>query len=244
MEFLRTGTSEHPTPSFLSEPLHRVSATKADVAYAEIRSRILSCDLPPGSVIDQDMLAEWLGSSITPVREALRRLGAEQLVLLNAHREVRVAPVSMDEFREFHIVRLGLEPLAAEQAASRATEEDIAMLRGILAGSEPASDAAPVDLDRSRMFHRAIYAASRNRTVTQILDNTWDCIARYRVLFARVGKASSCNSPEHREIVAAIAAGKSKEAGDLIRADLAASFEQLESVSEDMLETIGSLPRS
>lgn len=237
MATLNDPASAHLAPSFLSEPLHRMSATKADVAYAEIRSRILSCDLPPGSVIDQDMLAEWLGSSITPVREALRRLGAEQLVMLNAHREVRVAPVSMDEFREFHVVRLGLEPLAAGQAAERASDDDVASLRSIMTGSEPKSDSAPVDLDRSRLFHRAIYAASRNQTVTQILDSTWDRITRYRVLLARVGKASSCNSPEHREIVKAIAAHDSAAAGELVRGDLEASFEQIESVSGGLLES-------
>lgn len=238
VESLKTTASMHAAPSFLSEPLHRVSATKADVAYAEIRSRILSCDLPPGSVIDQDLLADWLGSSITPIREALRRLGAEQLVLLNAHKEVRVAPVSMDEFREFHVVRLGLEPLAAAQAAERSTPDDIKLFRAIMKGTEPKSEAALSELDRSRQFHRAIYAASRNQTVTQILDSTWDRIARYRVLLARVGKKASCNSPEHREIVAAISAHDAEAAAALVRADLDASFEQIETVSGGLLEAV------
>src|SRR4051812_13173113 len=83
-------------PSFVQGAAPHVSLTKADAAYAEIRGRILSCELAPGAVIDQEMFAAWLGSSTTPVREALRRLEAEHLIVLRAHSEVRVAPASVE----------------------------------------------------------------------------------------------------------------------------------------------------
>jgi Transcriptional regulators len=219
----------------MAEPTISKSLTKADAAYSEIRARILSCDLPPGSVIDYDLLAGWLGSSPTPVREALRRLEAEQLVSVRAHSHVRVAPVSIEEFREFHAIRLGLEPLAAEQAAISATDADINTLRR-LQDDEAANDPSAVVLGRSRAFHRAIYCAAGNRTMIQVLDNIWDRLDRYRVIFAKAGAASRCNSPEHAQILEALAARDGKLAGERLRADLEVTFNEIVPISGEALQ--------
>lgn len=222
-------------PAFLKKSTARVGQTKADAAYIEIRARILSCDLPPGSAIDQELLSGWLGSSTTPVREALRRLEAERLVLLRAHSEVRVAPVSIEEFREFHSVRVGLEPLAAEEAAVNATDAEVAALRELVESSADASTSS--DLDRSRSFHRAIYTASHNVTMTQILDNIWDRAGRYRVLFARVGSVPACDSPEHLAIVEAISARDRERVGPLVREDLETTFRKIMPIFEEAVKT-------
>lgn len=219
--------NKEAVPSFLQSTARRVGLTKADAAYAEIRERILACDLAPGAVVDQEAFANWLGSSTTPIREALRRLEAEQLVVLRAHSEVRVAPASIEEFREFHTIRMGLEPLAAEEATESASEELIANLRSLMAAPDAKGDEAEVDLRSSRMFHRVIYTASGNRTLTQILDNIWDRVGRYRVMLSRVGRVASCDSPEHQAIVAAMEARDAKRVGDLIREDLEITFQHI-----------------
>lgn len=211
----------------MSESVSRRSLTKADAAYAEIRSRILSCDLPPGSVIDQELLANWLGSSTTPVREALRRLEAEQFVSLPAHSDARVSTVSVEEFEELHSVRLGLEPLAAGLAAERAEAADVARIRTLLEAKPDAAAPVESELDHSRAFHRAIYAASGNRTVTQLLDATWDRISRYRVILARAGTAGTCLTPEHRRIVDALADRDGAAASRLVRTHLEDAFQDL-----------------
>jgi len=214
-------------PAFIPDGAPRMGLTKADAAYAEIRASILSCDLAPGSVIDQEMVAAWLSSSTTPVREALRRLEAEQLVVMRAHSEARVAPTSVEEFREFHLVRLGLEPLAAEIATTIVSDEVIESLRPLVTPSAKKRKQAAVDLDRSRTFHQTIYAASGNHTLTQILDSIWDRVGRYRVLLAGVGSVSSWESEEHQAIFAAFEARDQTTIGKLIRADLEASYQQL-----------------
>ncbi len=223
----RTSRTERGTPHFVNESVSRPSLTKADAAYAEIRARILACDLPPGSVIEQEILASWLGASTTPLREALRRLEAEQLVALPAHSDARVARVSVEEFEELHTVRLGLEPLAAGIAALHVTDAEIAVI-GALRDAEPAAgEPVETELDRSRSFHRTIYAASRNATVTHILDTAWDRISRYRVILARAGSVPSCHSPEHERIVDALAAHDADRTSELVRQHLQAQFRSL-----------------
>lgn len=115
-----------------------VFSSKGDVAYAELRHRILSGSLAPGSKLDQYELADDMSMSITPVREAIRRLSTEGLIELGSHRTARIAGVGAAEARELHEVRLLLDPGAAELAAQRRTEGDLADLR------EAASRLVPV----------------------------------------------------------------------------------------------------
>ncbi|MGO4690370.1 GntR family transcriptional regulator [Glaciibacter sp. 2TAF33] len=230
-----TAKNGHELPKFAQGSAPRVSLTKSDAAYAEIRARILSCDLAPGAVIDQEMFAAWLGSSTTPVREALRRLEAEQLVVLRAHSEVRVAPASAHEFREFHAIRMGLEPLAAEAAAKTASDDVIETLRAFVTQGAVKKHASEIDLQSSRMFHRTIYTAAGNHTMTQILDSIWDRVGRYRVMLAEVGSVSACDSPEHQAIVKAIEARDGKAVRKLIRTDLETSYKRLLPALETIL---------
>lgn len=237
----RSDRKKRDLPNFIrNNGSPRGGLTKADAAYAEIRESILSCRLTPGSVIDQEMVADWLGSSTTPVREALRRLEAEQLVVMRAHSEARVAPASIEEFREFQLVRIGLEPVAAEVATKMASDELIDSLRPLVTPDGKESDPRVPDLDRSRAFHQALYAASGNYTATRILDSIWDRAGRYRVLLAEVGSVSSCESPEHQAIFAALEARDRKTIGKLVRADLESSYRRLLPSLETALDEIKS----
>lgn len=224
---MRRAPKVRDVPPFIRDGAPHLTLTKADAAYAEIRASILSCKLVPGSVIDQEMVAAWLGSSTTPVREAMRRLEAEQLVVMRAHSEARVAPASVEEFSEFHFVRMGLEPIAAEIATTLVSDDVIESLRPLVTPSAKKRVHAAVDLDRSRTFHQTIYAASGNRTMTQILDNIWDRVGRYRVMLAGVGSVSSWESPEHQAIFAALEARDRMTIGKLIREDLEFSYQRL-----------------
>jgi DNA-binding GntR family transcriptional regulator len=225
----------HAAPGFILGDAPHVSLTKADAAYGEIKARILACDLEPGSVIDQEMFASWLGSSTTPVREALRRLEAERLVVLRAHSDVRVAPASVAEFREFHEIRMGLETYAAEMAAAKASDELIASLRRFVEQKPSKRAGREVDLASSRLFHRTIYAAAGNHTLTDFLDSVWDRVGRYRVMLAGAGSVSSCDSPEHQALCEAFARRDPAAVGRLMREDLETSFKRLEPILESTL---------
>src|SRR5690349_24897911 len=112
--------------------LTRGATTKADGAYLEMRNQILLGTLEPGSRVDYVRLAASLGVSITPLREALRRLEADHLVIRNAHKDVLIAPLTEREATELVAVRRELDLLAARLAAEQMTQEEIASARKLI----------------------------------------------------------------------------------------------------------------
>src|SRR3954447_25819903 len=99
-----------------------VFSSKSDVAYHELRQLILTGGLPAGSRLAQYEMADRLRMSITPLREAIRRLSAEGLIELDNHKDARVSAIGADEARQLFEVRLALEPAAVALAAERRTE--------------------------------------------------------------------------------------------------------------------------
>ena len=111
----------------VSVPLQAV--TKAKAVYVETRSRILKGTLAPGHAVNQEALAADLGVSITPLREALRRLEMEGLIRLEAHLTVVITPLTSQELNEIYVIRMELDPLAASLAAGNASESQLEVIR-------------------------------------------------------------------------------------------------------------------
>lgn len=208
------------------------SMTKTDAAYQEIRHRILSGLLAPGSTIGQESLAADLGLSTTPVREALRRLEAAGWVSLAVHREARIAPLSHTELNELYAVRLSLDPMAAELACQAIDAERLERLDELL--NEP----EPPDLERrlklNRELHRTIYTACGNQTLIDILDQLSDRSDRYRlVLLSESPVMVTTSHEEHTAIVDAIRMRKKRVVGRLMRDHLLGSLETLRPLLAD-----------
>jgi len=160
-----------------------VFSSKSDVAYHELRRMILRGDLPGGSRLAQYALAEQLGMSITPLREAIRRLSSEGLIELDNHKDARVSTISAPEARELFEVRLALDPAAVELAAERRTDEDIALMRSTVARLLPVTRKWGEDaLTAHSDFHRSLYLASHNDVLIKMLDDLWAKSDRYRRL--------------------------------------------------------------
>lgn len=206
--------------------------TKNDYAYIELRDRILSGELEPGSVIPQAQIAHEIGVSTTPLREAVRRLAAEGFIHLTAHRDARVADVTADEARHLYEVREAADPLAVRLAAERCTEQDAENIRAALAELSPLEstdgDAALDAMTAHREFHRAVYRASANPLLIDILERLWDKADRYRL----VGLRDRGDSPEdtarvaaeHQEIAEAVIDGDAERAEAAMRAHIAGSL--------------------
>lgn len=186
-----------PAPTFTS---------KGDGAYAALRERILFGELPAGSRLAQYELAQAFGVSITPVREAVRRLAGEGLIVLDTHRDARVAEMTDVEARELFEARRALEPAALALAARNRTEADLAGAREALDALLPVTrDAGPEALRAHRRLHRALYAASHSSVIVRLLDDIWDKSDRYR----RAGlDLPSAAGPRRRDF---------DEHGDLVR---------------------------
>src|ERR1700689_328694 len=114
----------------------RGETTKADGVYLEMGNQILYGVLEPGSRIDCLQLSASLGVSITPLREALRRLEADHLVLRAAHRDGVVAPLTREGASELVEVRRELDLLAARLAAAQMTRDELARARELVASQD------------------------------------------------------------------------------------------------------------
>ncbi|MBN0973367.1 GntR family transcriptional regulator [Gordonia hongkongensis] len=214
--------------------------TKNDYAYAELQRRILTGVLPAGAVIPQAKLAAEIGVSTTPLREAIRRLSAEGMVELEAHRDARVTPVSANEARHLYQVRENLDPLAAALAARTRTAADIAAISNAFDRLSPIASASDVDaLVRHREFHRTVYRASGNPVLIDILERLWDKADRYRV----IGLSHRGDSPddrsrvtaEHRAIMEAVADGDAERADAVMREHIGNSLGRraIDALTED-----------
>jgi DNA-binding GntR family transcriptional regulator len=176
--------------------------------------------------LDQEALAQSLGLSTTPVREALRRLESERLVVSRAHRDTVVAPLSLDTMEEVFAVRLCLDPLAASLAAVHA--DDAARERiGALPRQEPPGDDPATLVYFNRHLHRTIYEASGNTTLAEMLDSLWDLSDRYRLIMSRSVSGLAVARDEHAAIASAVVNGSPDRAAKLMREHVAASLGQI-----------------
>jgi len=212
-------------PSPLALPMMQVR-TKAEAVYQELSAHILDGRMEPGSTVNQEGLAASLGVSITPLREALRRLESDGLVILEAHRTLTVAPLSAAEVRELYAVRLQLDPYAAGLAARLASPEAVDRIEALAA--RKLETTARGRLKANREFHQAIYRSAGNTALAEILDRLWDRTDRYRLIVVRVESERRKVEREHREIAAAIRGRDPVQATDLMRSHVETTLKLVE----------------
>ena len=199
--------------------------TKVEFAYEQVRHWILSGKLAPETELDQGILAKTLGVSTTPMREALSRLQAEELLSIRAHHRVVVAALSKRELDEIYVVRFELDPLATKSAAGRTTDEEIDQL-GLIIEQRPDNASGRIALNRK--FHSAIYRASGNIVLVRILDSLHDRATRYRLILMGSEQDTAVAYSEHMEIVNALRRRNADELAYLTRAHLEASKASIE----------------
>ncbi len=223
-----------------------VFSSKGSLAYSELRQLILSGSLAAGSRIFQYELAENMQMSITPLREAIRRLSSEGLIIMDTHRDSRVADMSASEARELLEVRLSLEPSATELAANRRTEADIEAMRTAAGKLLPVTRVWGEEaITVHREFHRAVYTASHNTTMIKLLDDLWDKSDRYR----RVGlelppgdEPRTIDLNQHHQILGLIVAGDGPGAAVLARTHIANSLTASVTGALEERETVQTAP--
>ena len=206
------------------------AATKADGAYLEMRNQILSGLLEPGSRVDYVQLSASLGVSITPLREALRRLESDHLVIRNAHRDVVIAPLTREEAAELVAVRQELDLLAARLAAAQMTPDELSQAQKLVASQDEQEAlrylrdaglpvAAGGMLGVNRAFHRMVYCGSHNQVLIQYRDAISTRTERYVIVARRITTVP----PEayrvlHEELLGALEARDPAAATEIMRA--------------------------
>ncbi len=204
-----------------------------ELVFESLREAIISGWLPPGERLMEIQLAEEMGVSRTPVREAIRKLELEGLVLMIPRKGAYVSGVSLKEVSDVFEIRLALEGLAAELATNRITDEELENLERYLViiaeGIENKDLNKVIEMDTD--FHTLLYQASRNERLSQIINNLREQIQRFRTTsLASPGRMQSALE-EHSRLVEAISSRDSELARRLAQ-------EHIENAENSLMEVI------
>lgn len=194
--------------------------SRVDVAFARLRDAIETRKLLPGEALRLDALSQELDMSVQPVREAIRLLEAEGLVVRSPNRGAVVAKMPLDEIIELSCIRTIIEPMMVSLATLRATDDD---LRGIREGHEAIArlvkeGASSDTIVRATVdWHLLIYNTARSRHLSEFTTRVWSAI---RINSAWRASRAAHTLEEHTEILAAIEARDPHAAAAAMRAHL------------------------
>lgn len=198
------------------------SQSAAEVAARHIRRLITSGEFGAGEVLREDELAERLGMSRTPLREAIARLETEGLVVSRRHRSAVVFKPSTEELREIYEMRIALESLAARLATRTAGPDDVAELERLwkeLDATPPGR--AWVRLNRE--FHLRLYRASGRKRLIRLIENLRDQSEPYVRMLVIFGHGPEAQEG-HRRMIDAVRAGDGEGAAQATAEHLTATM--------------------
>lgn len=189
-----------------------------DVVFNTLRQAILRGELKPGERLMEIQLANKLGVSRTPIREAIRKLELEGLVLMIPRKGAEVADITEKSLKDVLEVRKVLEELSVQLACDKMGKEDIQNLKEAAEAfkktlkSKDVTEIAEADVH----FHDIIYMAADNQKLLQILNNLQEQMYRYRVEYLKNEEAYPQLVAEHEAIIAKITEHEKSEATKII----------------------------
>lgn len=204
-----------------------------ELVFESLREAIITAQLKPGERMMEIQLAEEMGVSRTPVREAIRKLELEGLVVMVPRKGAYVAGLSLKDIADVFEIRRALEGLAAELAADRITEDELEKLERylvIIAEEIEGGDIEKV-VETDTQFHTLLYEASRNSRLSQTISNLREQIQRFRTTSLSYPGRMKEALEEHRKIVEAISV-RDGEAARLI------AMEHIENAENSMMSMI------
>jgi len=207
----------------------RISAVRLhDRAYEEIKKGLLTGAFPPGEVMTVGPLADQLGTSPQPAREALTRLVGEGILQQLPNRSVRVPLLTREEFDEITEVRVLLEGASAARAAKNATPVLIRELEKLMVKMDGAiARKSGQYYTYNYKFHFQVYAAGNSAVMLSMVEKLW---FRSVAIFGRITEISTILEQRlsegqfhHHELVDALRAGSSVDAERAVRDDILAA---------------------
>ena len=191
-----------------------------DVVFNTLRQAILKGELKPGERLMEIQLANKLGVSRTPVREAIRKLELEGLVLMIQRKGAEVAEITRQDMEDVLEVRTALEELAVKDACDHITDAQLSELKkasnefkkALLEGKDLVTCA-----DADMHFHDVILSATNNRRLIQMLNNLSEQMYRYRMEYLKDERTHKTLIEEHDAIRRALKKHDKVKAGAAIR---------------------------
>ena len=193
-----------------------------DVVFRTLRQAILRGELKPGERLMEIRLANQLGVSRTPIREAIRMLELDGLVIMVPRKGAQVAQITEKDLNDVLEVRLGLEELAVKLACQRITESELQKLYQASRSFEQMLETTETD-DLQKLaqadvaFHDVIYQATNNERLIQLLNNLREQMYRYRMEYLKEPGTHKLLLKEHEAIYSALKKHDKAEAGSAIR---------------------------
>lgn len=210
-----------------------VAQTLSEKVFSELATAIVRGEIAPGEKLSEQALVDRYGGSRAPIREAIHKLEARNLVIRVPHAGARVVSLSLSELRDIYEVRLELESMACRLAAQRMTDEEIQGLQQLLQ-----EHARSIEADQGMSyyqksgnldFHYRIIEGSKNQRLHQMLcGDLYHIIRMYRYRTSTSSERPQSALKEHQRIVEAIAARDSELAELLMRRHIQASLTNLE----------------
>ncbi len=218
-------------------------ASLSEKAYEEIRKKIVTIALEPGSVIDEAQLRTELEVGRTPIREALQRLALDQLVTIVPRRGMFVTDIAFSDLQRLFEVRIELEALAGQLASERRTPEHLQMMQSLFdqLSHLPSETNNTVLIQFDRLFHEVIYQAADNHFLQMTLQSRYALSLRLWYYSLEAMNTMRSNIDEHFQIYQALENQHSGLASKLLR-DHILSFQR--SVQNVMLNRAGQQPTS
>ena len=189
-----------------------------DVVFNTLRQAILRGELQPGERLLEIHLANKLGVSRTPIREAIRKLELEGLVLMIPRKGAVVAEITEKSLRDVLEVRRALEELAVKLACDKIQDEEIEELKAAAKEFEKALGTGDVTVyaEADVKFHDIIYRATDNQRLIQLLFNLREQMYRYRVEYLKREESHGTLLIEHKKIIEAIASRDMEASADAV----------------------------
>lgn len=197
--------------------------TMAEAALEQLREAIILGELTPGTPLRLEDLARSLGTSISPIREAVRQLEALGLAEHVPHHGAKVVALEIEELRQIFSIRLALETMAVRRAAELFDAEDEETARGYLGDLDAARRGrdARAAVRAHTSFHFALYGAARSGWLLRLIRPAWDSCERYRpVLLGRSGPPQDRHAALDEEMLAGCAAHHPDRAAAALHAHL------------------------
>lgn len=177
-----------------------------EVVFSTMRKAIVEGHFKPGQRLMEVQLAEQMGVSRTPVREAMRKLELEGLVVMVPRKGAYVAGLTSEDIREVVEIRVVLEGLAAKKAAQNAKADKIERLENSLIHFEEAASKRNIGdlIHYDTEFHDIIYKSAQNNKLMQMINNLREQVQRYRVAYFTQMSNTEMLVKEHNELLNAI----------------------------------------
>lgn len=183
--------------------------TTSQLVYEHLREALHQGKFEPGQRLDQKLIADQLGTSRMPVREALNRLETEGFIKITPYQGAEVVRLSDDELEELYQVRVYLEGLAMKFAAASLDPKQLGSLREIVKKMEGclATDNYVEYRILNRQFHCEMYEAANSKLLLKMVMDLWDKAELYRHAFLSMPERAASIQKEHREIMQALEVG-------------------------------------